>query len=82
MKLYKYLAGLGLAGCMIFPSCMPVLADGNTKTVHVEYQVDCSYIWNIHADIDFGKNAGVKTTVDRDSNTVSVTKNVIQKELP
>ncbi len=58
--------------------------DPDTKGANVQYRVNESYTWAVHADIDFGANAGVNQTVNRnaaieggDAVGVAVTENVI-----
>lgn len=48
-----------------------------SATTDVDYLVEESYKWQVHAGIDFDKNAGVNTHVVREGNKVSVTENVI-----
>ncbi len=66
---------LTLAGSM--GGVTALAADDITKTTEVKYQVEESYEWSIHTEIDFGKNAGSKTTVAKADNAVAVTKNVL-----
>ncbi len=72
----KRIASMILSGLMIVPSVMPVLAS-DEQTTNVYYNVDQTYTWSVHSDIDFGKDAGAGTTVESDSNVVRVTENVI-----
>lgn len=74
---------LALAGSL---GGVTALAEGTTATgsadptelgTNVKYEVDQTYEWSIHPEIDFGKNAGVSKTVDKAANKVSVTKNVL-----
>lgn len=72
----KRIVSMILSGLMIVPSVIPVLAS-DVQTTNVYYNVDQTYTWSIHSDIDFGKDAGADTTVESDSNVVQVTENVI-----
>lgn len=59
----------------------PAAPDSQSTTLH--YQVGSHYTWEIHTDIDFGKDKGVKATVDGKVKTgeqkVKVTENVIEE---
>ena len=83
-----------LAVAMLVPMAMPASAiEGASESTigqaKVTYKVTEGYTWSIHADIDFGKDAGVKKTVDKEvdmndkASKVTVTKNTIgdQKKL-
>lgn len=60
----------------------PAAPDSQSTTLH--YQVGSHYTWEIHTDIDFGKDKGVNTTVDGkvtdgSDQKVKVTENVIEE---
>jgi len=62
----------------------PVSAsEPDSKGANVTYQVTESYDWNIHADIDFGQDAGVNQTISKTQDSlgnaaaVAVTQNRI-----
>lgn len=59
----------------------PAAPDSQSTTLH--YQVGSHYTWEIHTDIDFGKDKGVNTTVNGEVKTgeqkVKVTENVIEE---
>lgn len=40
-------------------------SSGESGTTQVKYNVASSFTWEIHTDIDFGKNAGVNQTVNK-----------------
>ena len=65
---------LTLAGSM---GGVTAMAADDTKDTEVKYQVEESYDWSIHSEIDFGKNAGSKSSVEKENNAVKVTKNVL-----
>ena len=65
---------LTLAGSM---GGVTAMAADDTKDTEVKYQVEESYEWSIHSEIDFGKNAGSKSSVEKENNAVQVTKNVL-----
>lgn len=81
MKKYagKVLAA-AMAVSMMVPTCA-MAATGTTQSTTeettVKYAVTQGYEWTIHSEIDFGTDAGVSKTVTRESNTVSVKKNII-----
>lgn len=52
-------------------------AQDTNATANVKYVVEEGYTWNIHSDIDFGKNAGINQNVKKEQNAVRVSKNVI-----
>lgn len=52
-------------------------AQNTNATAKVKYVVEEGYTWNIHSDIDFGKNAGINQNVKKEQNAVQVSKNVI-----
>lgn len=87
MKFQKTLLAVASAAMAFgpFASTMPVCANGlpDTKTTNLNYRVTEIYEWEIHSDIDFGEDKGVKTTVDGVVDTgdqkVKVTKNVIEE---
>lgn len=53
--------------------------DNETTTcdTNVKYEVTEAYEWTIHSEIDFDKDKGVNTSVEKTGNKVSVSKNVI-----
>lgn len=51
----------------------------STKETTLKYFVTETYEWNIHPEIDFGKDAGVGQAVNKSANKVSVTKNVLHE---
>lgn len=59
----------------------PAAPDSQETTLH--YQVGSHYTWEIHSDIDFGKDKGIKQVVDGKVKTgeqkVKVTENVIEE---
>lgn len=59
----------------------PAAPDSQSTTLH--YQVGSHYQWEIHTDIDFGKDKGVNATVNGEVKTgeqkVKVTENVIEE---
>lgn len=60
----------------------PAAPDSQSTTLH--YQVGSHYTWEIHTDIDFGKDKGVKKTdvngvVKTGEQKVKVTENVIEE---
>lgn len=59
----------------------PAAPDSQSTTLH--YQVGSHYTWEIHTDIDFGKDKGVKQVVNGAVKTgeqkVKVTENVIEE---
>lgn len=79
----KKYAGKVLAAAMAVSMMVPMAgtsvlaAELDTKQTNVKYAVTQGYEWSIHTDIDFGKDAGVNKTVTKETNTVSVTKNII-----
>lgn len=89
MNLKNKLLSAGLAACMVVPMAMPVCAktvnpaapDSQSTTLH--YEVGSHYTWEIHTDIDFGKDKGVNQTVSGAVKTgeqkVKVTENVIEE---
>ncbi len=90
----KKAASLLLAASLAVSVCaMPVFATGKVEsstgnpslkdsaTVNVKYEVATTYTWSIHADIDFGKTAGVDKDVERTTNTVEVTANTIPENM-
>lgn len=84
MMMKKLVAGALATLTMVAPMATPIYAvegttDPTTATTDVKYLVEDGYTWQIHDVIDFGKNAGVSTTVDKTGNVVEVTKNVIQE---
>lgn len=68
MKFQKTLLAVASAAMAFGPvaGTMPVCAAGipDTKTTNLNYRVTEIYEWEIHSDIDFGEDKGVKTTVD------------------
>ena len=48
-----------------------------TCNTTVKYEVTQGYEWSIHSAIDFGQDRGVNKSVVKESNTVSVNKNII-----
>lgn len=72
---------IGAIALAVLGSATPAMAETgpSTKDVNLKYQVDESYEWSIHPAIDFGKNAGVNTTVSKTGNVVKVTKNVLHE---
>jgi spore coat protein U-like protein len=62
------------AFCLITPVSASVVGDNKQTTVN--YAVTEAYEWDIHAEIDFGSNAGVgqtiERTIDSDNATASV----------
>lgn len=90
MKFQKTLLAVASAAMAFGPiaGTMPVCANGlpdedhTTKSTNLNYYVTESYDWEIHTDIDFGKDEGVNATVDGkvtdgSDQKVKVTKNVI-----
>lgn len=67
-------AALTLAGSL---GGVTAFAADDEKGTDVKYEVEQSYEWSIHPEINFGKNAGAKKTVAKEGNVVSVTKNVL-----
>ena len=70
------------AGTSVFAKSVdPAAPDSQETTLH--YQVGSHYTWEIHSDIDFGKDKGVNATVDGTVKTgeqkVKVTENVIEE---
>lgn len=53
----------------------------DSAIVNVEYKVETTYTWEIHADIDFGNAAGVNKEVAKDSNIVTVKANTIPENM-
>lgn len=85
MKNFKklLLAGATVLATVVAPT-MNVFAqevtgttDPTTATTNVNYLVEGSYKVLIHADIDFGKNAGINQHVAKEGNKVQVTENII-----
>lgn len=70
---------LGACALALVSAVTPVMAEPDEKTTEVKYQVDEAYEWNIHPNIDFGKNAGINQKVSRTANKVAVTKNVLHE---
>ena len=69
-----------MAAAMVIPmgTASAFAANEPSNSTDVKYEVTQGYEWRIHSEIDFGKDAGVKTTVEKgENNTVSVTKNII-----
>ena len=85
MKNYKnlLLAGATALATVVAPTMNVFAAEGTTdtttETTNVKYLVEDQYVWSIHSEIDFGKNAGVSTNIVKEGNKVNVTKNVIQE---
>ena len=59
-------------------SSTAVMADDETKVTTLTYTISESYAWTIHPAVDFGKNAGAGKTITKGSNTVSVTKCILE----
>lgn len=84
MKKNKILAvgacalALGSIGSVASPVAMAE-TETSTKETKVKYSVTETYEWNIHPEIDFGKDAGVNQAVNKNANKVSVTKNVLHE---
>lgn len=89
MKL-KNLVASAIAVCaMSMPMVTSVMAKNinpvasDTQTTNLKYVVGSHYGWEIHTDIDFGKDKGVNATVDGKVKTgeqkVKVTENVIEE---
>ncbi len=76
----KVLSGV-VALSMVTPlTTVAALAEDDTKSANLNYQVTEGYTWSIHSDVDFGKDAGTNQTVVgtmKETNTVAVTKNII-----
>lgn len=89
MNLKNKLLSTGLAACMVVPMAMPICAKevnpaaADSQSTTLKYEVTSHYTWEIHTDIDFGKDKGVNTTVDGTAKTgeqkVKVTENVIEE---
>ena len=93
MKLKNLLASAIAACAMSMPmvtsvmAAEPVNSDSaapTTQETTLKYVVGSHYKWSIHADIDFGKNAGVNETVngtvtDKSDQKVKVLENVIEE---
>ena len=70
---------------LISVTAVPVFAltEEESGTTNLQYEVEENYTWQIHGEIDFGKNAGAGTTVDKEGKIgsetlgVKVTENVI-----
>lgn len=91
MKFQKTLLAVASAAMAFgpFASTMPVCANGlpdedpTTKSTTLNYNVTEVYEWEIHTDIDFGRDKGVNKTdvngavTDGSDQKVKVTKNVI-----
>lgn len=84
MKSFKnlLLAGATVLATLVAP--MNVFAqevtgttDPTTATTNVNYLVEGSYKVMIHAEIDFGKNAGINQHVAKEGNKVEVKENII-----
>lgn len=68
----------GLSALMMMSSITSVFAaEPDSKTTTLNYEVSSRYDWMIHSTIDFGADAGINQTVDRNGNQVKVLKNVI-----
>lgn len=70
------------AGTSVFAKTVnPAAPDSQETTLH--YQVGSHYTWEIHSDIDFGKDKGVKQVVNgevkKGEQKVKVTENVIEE---
>lgn len=70
------------AGTSVFAQNVdPAAPDSQETTLH--YQVGSHYTWEIHSDIDFGKNGGMNATLNGTVKTgdqkVKVTENVIEE---
>lgn len=91
MKFQKILMAVASAAMTFGPvastsvfakSVDPAAPDSQSTTLH--YQVGSHYQWEIHTDIDFGKDKGVKQVVngavtDGSDQKVKVTENVIEE---
>lgn len=75
--LNKVFTAMIAASLAVSAGGMTVNAADDSKSTTVKYEVTQGYEWTIHSDIDFGKDKGVNQKVALDSNTVSVTKNII-----
>lgn len=54
-------------------------ADEPENEIEVKYQVEQTYEWTIHPEIDFGKNVGSKSSKEVANQHVEVTKNVLEE---
>ena len=89
MNLKNKLLSASLAACMVVPMAMPVCAKevnpavADSQSTTLKYEVTSHYTWEIHTDIDFGKDKGVKQVVNGEVKTgeqkVKVTENVIEE---
>lgn len=90
MNFKNKLLSAGLAACMVVPMAMPICAKEvnpavtDTLETTLKYEVTSHYTWEIHTDIDFGKDKGVKQVVngavtDSSEQKVKVTENVIEE---
>lgn len=93
MKFQKTLLAVASAAMAFGPiaGTMPVCANGlpdedhTTKSTTLNYNVTEVYEWEIHTDIDFGRDKGVNKTdvngavTDGSDQKVKVTKNVIEE---
>ena len=90
MNFKNKLLSAGLAACMVVPMAMPVCAKevnpaaADSQSTTLKYEVTSHYTWEIHSEIDFGKNAGVSKTevngtVKTGEQKVKVSENVIEE---
>lgn len=82
MKLKNKLLSAGLAACMVVPMAMPVCAEDvqpagpSTLDTTLKYEVTSHYKWEIHSEVDFGKDKGHSTPFS-EGNVIKVNENVI-----